>query len=87
MRTLGEKALQQVDAALQGGQQCQQQAGAGIAFAPPPGPRRSQADADLAMQMLLVSLSKKAGDHRWRFLTDRSPGCGNVGYAIHHHCG
>jgi hypothetical protein len=56
VRTLGEKALQQVDAALQGGQQRQQQAGGPASpTAVEPASQRSQADADLAMQMLLVS--------------------------------
>jgi hypothetical protein len=56
VRTLGEKALQQVDAALQGGQQRQQHAGGpASATAIEATSQRSQADADLAMQMLLVS--------------------------------
>ena len=67
MRTLGEKALQQVDAALQGGQQCQQQAGAvSSGKTTAPAPQRSQADADLAMQMLLVSPVEGSRDCRWR---------------------
>jgi hypothetical protein len=51
VRTLGEKALQQVEQALQGGQQAGPAgSGIGATFAQ----RRSQEDADRAMQMLLV---------------------------------
>ena len=55
VRMLGEKALQQVEQALQGGQHPQQGDSAGSAKGAPPAPQRSQADADLAMQMLLVT--------------------------------
>ena len=55
VRMLGEKALQQVEQALQGGQQLQQGNSAGSAKGTPPAPQRSQADADHAMQMLLVT--------------------------------
>jgi hypothetical protein len=51
VRTLGEKALQQVEQALQGGPQADTVGAAGVAA---PVPHRSQSDADLAMQMLLV---------------------------------
>jgi hypothetical protein len=54
-RMMGEKALQQVDQALQGGQHPQQGDSASSAKGAPPTPQRSQADADLAMQMLLVT--------------------------------
>jgi hypothetical protein len=52
VRMLAEKALQQVDTALQGGPQAGT-AGSGKGAAPMQ--QRSQADADLAMQMLLVT--------------------------------
>ena len=55
VRMMGEKALQQVEQALQGGQRRQQGGKAGSAKGAPPAPQRSQADADLAMQMLLVT--------------------------------
>ena len=55
VRMLVEKALQQVEQALQGGQHRQQGAKAGSGKGAPPVPPRSQANADLAMQMLLVT--------------------------------
>jgi hypothetical protein len=57
VRTLGKKALQQVEQALQGGQQAGP-AGSGIGATP--AQRRSQEDADRAMQMLLVIVSHEA---------------------------
>jgi hypothetical protein len=55
VRMMVEKALQQVEQALQGGQHQQRRGSAGSAKGAPPAPQRSQADADLAMQMLLVT--------------------------------
>ena len=55
VRMLGEKALQQVEQALQGGQHPQQGGMVGSGNGTPPAPQRSQADADLAMRMLLVT--------------------------------
>ena len=60
VRTLGEKALQQVDQALQGGQQTHAAGGTGGAA---PVPHHSQADADLAMQKLLVIVVQSPEGH------------------------
>ena len=60
VRALGEKALQQVDQALQGGQQMEMAGGAGGAA---PVPHHSQADADLATQKLLVIAVQSPAGH------------------------
>jgi hypothetical protein len=65
-RMLGEKALQQVEEALQGGQQGTK---AGRAKVAAPVPQRSQAEADLAMQMLLVNSAVAADEHISDLLT------------------
>jgi hypothetical protein len=61
IRTLGEKALQQVEQALQGGPQADM---VGAAGAGAPVPHRSQADADVAMQMLLVIVGHSSVGHQ-----------------------
>jgi hypothetical protein len=72
VRMLGEKALQQVEQALQGGQHRQQGVSDGSVKGAPPAPQRSQADADLAMQMLLVSPAERSNDCPQHFVLDPS---------------